>query len=186
MANKMFDMGSGFPDNLQGGFMLIDNGDGFFTPFVRLVTPPLTYPSVAALLAFNPATDLILQPSPLGSEILLASGVVDLNSMDESPLFTVPANRELIVTRIVPRDASTDLDTAEITAGFNATFDDVVITPVALAALTGATLYQIIPAEDGAVKGVATDVFSVIPSTAQGAPATCVVDVFGYLIDVTP
>jgi hypothetical protein len=47
--------------------------------------------------------------------------------------------------------------------------------------LTGATLYTVIKAKDGATRGAAAEVFGLKCSIAQGAAATVDVDVFGYL-----
>lgn len=95
-------------------------------------------------------------------------------------LYTVPTGKSCIISHVVIRAASTDIDTAEYGLGFNANADDV-IAAAAHTELTGATLYTILDAKAGAVRGAAADVFGVKVTVEQGAAATITVDVFGYL-----
>ena len=106
----------------------------------------------------------------------------NLNVTTKTALFTVPAGKVAYVTKVVVRDASIDLDTAEFGFGYDANCTDV-IAQAAHAGLTGPTLYEIIPAKVGALEGAAAEVLGIKCSVAQGAAATAVVDVFGYLVD---
>jgi hypothetical protein len=47
--------------------------------------------------------------------------------------------------------------------------------------LTGSTIYEIIPAKVGAVRGVAAGTFKIAVNTKQGGAMTISIDVFGYL-----
>lgn len=106
---------------------------------------------------------------------------IDLNDDSvKQTLYTVPAGYSCVVTHVIVRSASTDLDTAEYGFGFNANADDVVAA-AAHVELDGATKYIILGADDGAVRGVAAGVFGVKVTVEQGGVATATVDVFGYL-----
>lgn len=113
--------------------------------------------------------------------LLSTTALVDLNVTTKSALFTVPASKVCYITKVVVRDPSTDLDTAEFGFGFDASAANV-IANAAHAELDGATKYKVIPAAAGAVEGAAAAVFGIKCGTAQGAAATATVDVFGYLV----
>ena len=112
----------------------------------------------------------------------LASVSANLNVTTKTTLYTVPASKVAYITKVVVRDASTDLTTAEFGFGYDAGATDV-IAHAAHTGLTGPTLYEVIPAKVGALEGAAAAVLGIKCSTAQGAAATAVVDVFGYLVD---
>lgn len=106
---------------------------------------------------------------------------VDVNVLAKTSLYTVPAGKTLIVTKIVIRNASANLTTADFGVGFNANADDVIASETWVE-LTGSTLYTLRLPMDGAIRGAAGDVLGLKCSVAEGAPATVTVDVFGYLI----
>lgn len=114
---------------------------------------------------------------------LLAAGVtVDMNAVAVTPLFTVPAGKTCIVTHVVVRNPSVSLTTASWALGFKgATFNDYAptATHTALNASNKAIVMQPASAE---TIGAAADVFSANVTIQQGAPATAVFDVYGYLI----
>lgn len=107
---------------------------------------------------------------------------VNLNVTTKTTLYTVPAGKVAYVTRVVVRDPSTDLTTAEFGVGYDANATDV-IANAAHTALTGPTLYEAIAAKAGAKEGAAAAVLGLKCGTAQGAAATATIDVFGYLVD---
>jgi len=117
------------------------------------------------------------------TEALLASVAdLDLNDETETTLYTVPAGKSCVITKVVMRLATgAGLPVgASISFGFNAgTSDDVIGNAVRV--LDGPTEYIIIPAKDKAVRGVATELFALNVNTAEGAVMTVTVDVFGYL-----
>lgn len=115
-----------------------------------------------------------------GERMLSSTDSVNLNTTNKTTLFTVPAGKSCVITRVVVRAASTNLTTASFGFGFNANADDVDASSVH-ATLTGATIVDSILPLTGAVRGAAADAFGVKCSIAQGAPATVSVDVFGYL-----
>ena len=112
----------------------------------------------------------------------LSTTTCNLNVTTKTTLYTVPASKVAYITKVVVRDASTSLTTAEFGVGYDAGGTDV-IANAAHTGLTGATLYEIIPAKVGALEGAAAAVLGLKCGTAQGAAATAVVDVFGYLVD---
>lgn len=107
---------------------------------------------------------------------------VNMNTTDKQSLYTVPTGKICIVTHIVPRKASISLTTANWAYGFNASGNDVVATATHTE-LTGATLFSVIKAKDGAIRGTAGQTFGSKCTVAQGATATLTHDVFGYLED---
>jgi len=117
------------------------------------------------------------------ADICLAKGMsVDLNSTTKQTLYTVPASRSCIITKVVKRDASAAVTTAVGAFGFNANADDVVASFNVFDKLTGTTVYDISEPRVAAVKGSATNTFGYKGSVAEGATRTMVVDVFGYLL----
>ena len=113
------------------------------------------------------------------AKIVTLAGV-DLNVTTKTTIYTVPTGKTLIVTKVVIRNASASLTTANYALGFNANADDVV-TGATHTELTGSTLFSILNAKAGAIRGAAADVFGLKCSVAQGGAATVTVDVFGYL-----
>lgn len=119
----------------------------------------------------------------LGVETLLASVPnVDLNSATPNSLYTVPAAKKAVITKVVIRNASISLDTASYSLGFNDPDYNNVIADATHTELTGATLYTILSAKAGAALGNAADVLKLLANTQQGAAATVTVDVYGYLV----
>lgn len=109
---------------------------------------------------------------------------VDLNALAETTLYTCPAGMVCYVTHVVPRKAAgagLPIGTASISFGWNTANADDVIANAALV-LTDGTNYKVIKAADNAVYGVAAGTFKIEVQTAEGAAATCSVDVFGYLV----
>ena len=106
---------------------------------------------------------------------------IDMNSVAATNLFTVPEGMTLIITHVVIRNASIALDTADFGFGYAAGETDVIAHAVLGSGLTAATLYKVLEAKDGAIKGDAAEIFKIGVDVAQGAAATMDVDVFGYL-----
>lgn len=105
---------------------------------------------------------------------------IDMNAVAATPLFTVPEGKTCIITHVIIRNASIELDTANFGFGYAANEDDVIAAATLGTGLTAATLYRVVEAKDGAIKGDAADVFSIGVDIAQGAAATMDVEVFGY------
>lgn len=140
----------------------------------RLHVLPKEAPGVAGVLTSNGAS--------VTEGLLSTTAAVNLNVTTKSTLFTVPASKVAYITKVVVRDPSIDLTTVEFGVGFDAGGADV-IANAAHTALTGPTLYEVIPAKAGAKEGAAAAVLGLKCGTAQGAAATATVDVFGYLVD---
>jgi hypothetical protein len=111
---------------------------------------------------------------------LSSTAAVNLNVTTKTTLYTVPAGKSAVITRMVIRNASTSLTTASCGIGFDASGADVVASETWVE-LTGATLYTVRLAKDGSKVGAAADVLGLKCSIAQGGAATATVDVFGYL-----
>jgi hypothetical protein len=126
---------------------------------------------------------LVLEGTPTSQpdEFVHSMSGIDVSLTTKQQIFTVPAGKRAVVTRVVVRDASTSLSTATYNLGFDPTnADDVVSDPVtwdgnALAAVV-ATIANPVPL------GQAGDVFGLKTVAQEGSPQTIVVDVFGYYI----
>lgn len=119
-----------------------------------------------------------------GALRLSSTDAVDMNTATPSTLYTVPADNIAIITNVVIRGASVDLDTASLSFGFNDADHNDVIANATHTELTGATKAKVIHPDASAVRGAAADVFKVKANTLQGEAATVSIDVFGYLIEV--
>lgn len=137
-------------------------------------------PSLAsAVVAGSP-----LQFSLTAQNSLLASGVsIDLNvNGGTTLLYTTPAGKTAVIRRFVFRNASTSLTTVSISIGWNSTSFNDVVTNATHTELTGPTLYTEILPKTGAAVGAAAGTLKVKVNTPQGAAATMLIDVFGYLV----
>lgn len=138
-------------------------------------------PSLASAIVAGAA----LQASASAQPVLLASIAVDFNDDSAAQeLYTVPEGFIFIPYRLDLRNASVSLTTASVSFGFNDPDFDDVIADGTYTALTGPTLYQTVFPDAGATIGEAGDVLSMLVNTEQGAAATGVVDVLGYLVAV--
>jgi|GEM_PF-1783930 len=116
------------------------------------------------------------------SLLALITGI-DLNAVAETTLFTCPAGKSCIITKVILHNvegAGLPLGTASISFGWNtANADDVIAN--AVRAITDATNYEIIPAKSEAVRGVAAGTFKIDVQIAEGAVLTGDIAVFGFL-----
>lgn len=187
------DANNGF--NIAGGRMNVGGGRSTGTnvggPFVIQVSPAGAV-SNATQNAFVDAvtvdsTKTVTMAGALftSSTVAMVEGKmsstdsVDLNTATKTTLFTVPAGKTLVVTKIIVRNASSSLTTASFSFGYNANADDVVATATHTE-LTGNTLYTKIEPKVGAIIGNAADVFGVKCTILQGSAATVTISVFGY------
>jgi len=112
--------------------------------------------------------------------LLVSMASIDLNDVAETTLYTCPAGKSCVITKVVIRAADGAVATAEESFGWNTTNADDVIAN-AQRALTGATNYIIVGAKDDAVRGAAAGTFKVDVQVAEGGARTATIDVFGYL-----
>ena len=114
-------------------------------------------------------------------ESLLAEEVgLDLNAEAETTLFTCPAGKSCIITKVILKNADGAVTQASISFGWNtANADDVIANGVR--SLSGTTNYEIIPAASDAVRGAAGGTFKVEVQTAEGGAQTADILVFGIL-----
>lgn len=119
------------------------------------------------------------------SESRLAAVSLDLNPAGATPvmstLYTCPAGKSCIITRIVLRAPSGNMTLASISFGWDANGSDV-IANATHTELTGSTLYKALSPMAGAKIGVAAGTFKAAINTKQGAAMTVTVGVHGYLI----
>lgn len=110
---------------------------------------------------------------------------VDMNpgaTPDTTTIFTVPPDKTVcVVTHVVARNSSGNLDTAQFSFGFDANGSDC-ITDAAHTELDGSTKYIVLKAKDGAVVGTAGGTFKIAVNTAQGGAMTIDVEAFGYYV----
>lgn len=118
------------------------------------------------------------------AETILASiPNVDLDNLAETTLFTCPAGKSCIITKVVMRlatGAGLPLGTASISFGWNTgDADDVIANGVR--ALTAAANYIVIGAANDAEIGLTTGTFKITVQTAEGAALTVTIEVFGFI-----
>lgn len=160
-----------------------------------LDTVASTYGIAPIARAYDATRLILLAPEPPGLPTTLTSNGgsvaesklatvagVNLNVTTKTTLYTVPASKVCVVTKVVLRGASTSLTTASFGVGYDANATDVVA-DATHTGLTGPTLYEKVAPKVGALLGTAAAVLGLKCSTAQGAAATVDVDVFGYLYD---
>lgn len=130
----------------------------------------------------------------------LSSTTVNLQTLTGQTLYTVPSAKIAIITNIICRGFTANLD-QQFTFGFNSpTFNDVSgatvydsdVNPVMIGKCLNLGLSLFIPGTlfDTAIalriqnheEGTAADVLTLLMAGANTAPGTMVVDVFGYLV----
>ena len=146
--------------------------------------------AIATTTSVSAATLSLTTPTTVEYR-LSSTASVNVGSIAEYQLYTVPGGKTAIVTKIVIRSCSGTLDQvtdAVAKVGFNAGTHDDVIGAKTLAAPTAATGYQILlPTASNATgnvqstHGAAADELAINVTTAATASTTCTVDVFGYL-----
>lgn len=133
-------------------------------------------------ILFNSNSSNVVTQTFVNAETILSTTAsVDMNTATATTLYTVPAGKTAVITRVVVRTASTSLTTASYSFGFNSAPFDNVIANATHTELTGNTLYTILPAKTGAAIGAAAGTFKVLMNTLQGGAATTTIDVFGYV-----
>lgn len=102
---------------------------------------------------------------------------------EDTNLFTVPAGKSCVITHIIFRNCNlgATLNTAEFGFGWNAAVNDVITIGDKGASVDTQAKYRVLEADNGAVRGVATDVLKIRVNVIQGAACSMAVDVFGYL-----
>jgi hypothetical protein len=148
----------------------------------------LTDAQLAALSIMVPLSSaaveaqLLAVGSFLGADSLLASAAaVNLNQAGATTLYTVPAGKTAVITKVVIRLCSGNLTTASICFGFTgAGYNDWALTATHTE-LTGNTLYTVVYPKAGALIGATGGTFKALTSILQGAPMTATMDVYGYL-----
>lgn len=119
-----------------------------------------------------------------GEVRLVTTLAADMNPGAGTPvmttLYTVPAGHSCIITRVVLRNSSGNLNTASISFGFDANGSDV-IANATRTYLAGATNYGEVLITNGAIRGAAAGTFKLAVNTKQGGAMTIDIDVFGYL-----
>lgn len=134
--------------------------------------------------ALSVASPSLANLSSQASEQLLASGVqVDMNVLNGTTgLFTVPAGKSCIPTKVVVRNPSISLTTASYSFGFtSAAFADMVANATHTGLNAAGTAIVLPAIATGITIGAAAAVLTCKVNTAQGAAATALVDVYGYL-----
>lgn len=115
--------------------------------------------------------------------ILSSTPSIDFDAVAETTLFTCPAGKSCIVTKVVLRlatGAGLPMGTMECSFGWNtANADDVIAN--AARVLTAATNYLILVAAGDAEIGLTTETFKIDVQVAEGAALTGTVEVFGFI-----
>lgn len=117
-------------------------------------------------------------------EACVAQGVsINVNATGATTLFTVPAGRTFVPTKVALRNASISLSTMSVAFGQNsASFNDFAATAV-YSGLSAATKQAVVAAgTTGQTTCAAAAAFSANVTIAQGSAGTVLADLFGYLI----
>lgn len=162
--------GSAEPASIQPGMLFSDSDD-----------EALYHAQAALRKRIVQETDIMQY-----AESRLAAIVVDLNPAGGTPvlttLYTCPAGKSCIVTRVILRGPSGNVTTARLSFGWNAGAANDVIADAPHTELTGATLYKLLAPIAGAAIGAAAGTFKAAVNTKQGGAMTVTVAVHGYLI----
>ncbi len=194
------------PGQVGGGTvtsLTVGNLSPLFTAAVANATstPSVTYSQIvqaANLIYAGPASGAAAAPtfrSLVAADLaailapMLSSTVLDLNTSTKQTLYTVPAGKSAVVLWVVGRSASTNLSagvTTNLSFGFNAGANDWGSTTFGTPAFTAASLFLMMDQTDAltgnpSTIGTAAQVLGAITDAAFGAPATLVIEVFGYL-----
>lgn len=112
--------------------------------------------------------------------LLANSDEIALNGLAEFTLFTVPAGKSCIITKVIMHTPSAAIGEVDISFGFNAgTSNDVIADAPRI--LTGVTNYQVISVKDDAVRGAAGDIFGMKINGVETAADKAKFAVFGFL-----
>lgn len=148
---------------------------------VLATSPTLVTPQLGAATVSNLAFTAAEGGGNAVEQLLATNSTVDLNTATATTLFTVPAGRSCIITRVIIDLASTSLTTASWSYGWTgAAWNDVIATATHTE-LTGATLYTILLPKTGAKIGVAAGTFKTLNNVLQGGAATCRMRIFGMI-----
>lgn len=169
--------------------------------FYKLLNPPATPATPNAIYFIQPTPDVpvtilltdeagalfpVAATSPVYSGLVLASVVVNLNEGTgaKQTLYTVPANRRAILTRVDIDGLSAIPTNAEFKMGWNGAADDVLVDAFHLADLiTATTSAGRITGQDALRVGTTTQALGLAVTTVQGSALTGRINVFGYLTD---
>lgn len=186
--------------------VITDNVDttdvgGYIESTTILSTAQITYNTKTSWLTNNTGTWLFSGEGDTGLIQLLGRTTVNLQTLTGQPLYTVPSGKIAIITNIICRGFTANLD-KDFTLGFNSsTFNDVLGAPVyaadVLPAAIGSCLILSLSSFsygslfDSTValriqnhaEGTAADVLTLLMAGANTDPGTMVVDVLGYLVD---
>lgn len=182
----------------------IDTTDvgGYIQSTTILSTAEITYLSKTSWNTNNTGTWLFSGEGDTGLIQLLGRTTVNLQTITGQPLYTVPSAKIAIITNIICRGFTADLD-QPLTVGFNSpTFNDVLASidydPVTFGSSIGNCLnFALASVSTGSVsaqitalrlsthaEGTAADVLTLLMSVANTTAGTMVVDTLGYLVDV--
>lgn len=111
--------------------------------------------------------------------LLSTTAAVDMNTATATLLYTCPAAKTCVISKVVLRNASTSLTTVSVAFGWtSASFNDVIATATHTE-LTGSTLATILIPKVGAKVDPGSGTFKVLDTILQGGAATVTIDVYG-------
>jgi hypothetical protein len=118
-----------------------------------------------------------------GNEMKLATAnLVDLNNAATPALYTVPAGKSCIITRICERNASTSLTTNSLSIGWTSAAYNDVVANATHTGLTGPTLAAWLTMIATGIKiGTSGQALCLKNNTLQGGAATASFDIYGLL-----
>jgi hypothetical protein len=108
---------------------------------------------------------------------------VDVGAVAKTALYTVPAGKTVVITKIILWNASGTFNQATdpiFNIGWNSTASGVVASATYVTPTTADGVLILVPKAES-VRGIAADVLNFDVTTAATASTTCFVDVFGYI-----
>ena len=111
--------------------------------------------------------------------LLATSAAIDLEVAAAHVVFTVPAGKTCVITKVVMRSATGACDSVKIRCQFTAAGDVIALTGVLTLTITNNCI--IFSPISNALMGVAAATFEVEVETVEDSAAEAIFDVFGYL-----
>ena len=111
--------------------------------------------------------------------LLVTSGAIDLEVAQATVVFTVPAGKTCVITKVVMRSSTGACDTVKVRCQFTAAGDVIALTAALTLTITNNCI--ILTPISNALMGVAAATFEVEVETVEDSAAEAIFDVWGYL-----
>lgn len=112
---------------------------------------------------------------------LITVASVDMNTATATTLYTCPTGKTCVITKVIVRNASTNLTTVSASFGWTATAYTDWSPTLTFGALSTSANFRLVSPISGAIVGASTGIFKTLNNVLQGSAATTTMDVFGYV-----